>query len=352
MRKIAIVAVCVGALGLLGCGGGGGDDDDDDDIDGGIIFTDASSDPDTPPTVACNPIAQTGCEPTEKCTFIIEGISPTLGYIGCAPIPENPIGENESGCTDAYDVTPPPSQATPHIDECDKYLFCSDEVCREICTTSPQNCPDKFSCVGTHGIFDDATGMCNPGCTSLHAQYCEDTDKSCYLLFLEEYTTVCFKPTSEPDTAHDGCVEAEKPDEEPQYQGECCSYINTCAKRFGCTQPSPPPVLHDQRVCAGFCDPTGLVVDPEPPPTCPQLYHPVLDAFCQPINNSFYSDTDDLPDEIGFCMVAEIWGPATCWDGEQLEGQHEDGIDCCIEGEEGDPACPCQAGRPLFCHRM
>jgi hypothetical protein len=44
---------------------------------------------------------------------------------------------------------------------------------------------------------------------------------------------------------------------------------------------------------------------------------------------NFYSDVPDLPASVGFCIETAVWGPATCWDGEQNGA--EQGVDCCTD---------------------
>src|SRR5207253_4188864 len=52
--------------------------------DGGIILVDA---PSVPPdaTQTCNVLTQTGCNAGQKCTWIIDQATPSVGHIGCAP---------------------------------------------------------------------------------------------------------------------------------------------------------------------------------------------------------------------------------------------------------------------------
>ncbi|MFH0902165.1 MAG: hypothetical protein V2A73_16155 [Pseudomonadota bacterium] len=320
MGALATVAICAGAFGLLACDTAGNNDPDAGPC---LCFSDANIDGPTPdshiPIALCNPVEQTGCELRQKCTFIFR--SPWLGETGCAAVPHGPAQLGDE-CTAAGSA-----DSFPHVDECDAGLLCSDGLCKEICTTSPDSCPEELACVHLHQIFEEGIGLCNQGCV-LHAQDCPD-EKACYQLFVDGFPTVCLTPVPEPDTSNDGCVEVEG--EEPQGHGECCSYsyINTCQKRMGCVQPNR---YDDGNVCAAFCDPTGSF-DP-PPPTCADFGIAGGEDHCLSIAK-FFVDVPDLDLSIGFCIIAEDWGPASCYNDVQDAG--EDGVDCCIDGAE----CPC-----------
>jgi hypothetical protein len=210
------------------------------------------------------------------------------------------------------------------VDDCLGGTFCQEGVCKEVCTVTPDSCPDSLLCEHTTGIFDDNIGTCDTMC-DLYAQDCDGGD-TCYMLLGQAgYPTVCFPTVPEPDTAHDGCEPVEKPF--PQEQGECCSYINTCNVGLGCTQPDPSD---SGMTCGEFCDPTGTVgVD-----DC--LSKLGAGFYCLSIN-SFYVDASDLEDFYGFCIDESLWGPATCFNG--VQDADEDGVDCCAIG--GDPGCAC-----------
>jgi hypothetical protein len=258
----------------------------------------------------CDLLNDTVCQPTEKCTFIVESTNPFDGRPGCAP----------DGTVDPGGVCT--VNGTTGIDDCKDGSLCSGGVCQEICTVIPNNCPQNGTCVHDSAYSDDANfGLCESGC-DIFAQNCTNSE-TCYLLLSTGYATTCQAAVPEPDQANDGCVETEKT--VPQTQGECCSYINTCDTGYGCLLVNR---YGDGLVCARYCDPTGTVgVD-----DCSS----VLGAthFCLSIND-FYSDVDDLDDFYGFCVDAADWGPPTCFNKQQ--DANEEGVDCCIS----DPNCPC-----------
>jgi hypothetical protein len=67
-----------------------------------------------PAAGVCNPLTQTGCEAGCKCGWIYH--TPTVGYIGCNPIGDAPVG---ASCTVAFSSG----------DTCDKGAVCVDGAC-------------------------------------------------------------------------------------------------------------------------------------------------------------------------------------------------------------------------------
>ena len=148
--------------------------------------------------------------------------------------------------------------------------------------------------------------------------------ESCYLLTTTHFPTACFTAVPEPDPP-DGCGTGLG---RPGWQGECCSYINTCDTGIGCLQHDAP--FFDHMVCAMYCDPTGTVG----PDNCVSVLGPHF--FCLKINR-YYSDGPP-EDFFGFCIDDAIWGPPSCWN--NIQDPDEDGPDCCIE-PGGNPDCEC-----------
>ena len=261
----------------------------------------------------CDLIANAGCQPTEKCTFIVESTDPLVGQAGCAA--DGTVDEGDA-CT---------FSGSPGIDDCKAGLLCTGGICKSICNVSPNSCTGGGTCVHDQDIFEDTgVGLCEPGC-DLYGQDCTNGE-TCYLLLgPDNYPTVCSPAVPEPDVAHDGCVDVELT--RPQLQGECCSYINTCDTGYGCTQPNP---YGDGRACARFCDPTGTLGTDD----CSSVLG--SEFFCLSITN-FYSDASGLDPAYGFCLDAADWGPPECWNKQQDADEH--GVDCC-----NDPpgTCPCK----------
>ncbi len=161
MRKLAFGALFVGLL--VACSGG---------TKKPIKIVDA------PPAdgsgAICNPLAQTGCTGTDKCTWIIDMDDPNFSaHIGCAPDGTNQTGQ---ACT----RNPP---GPTGYDDCAKGNYCFGPnaggagTCKLICDIqggSPM-CPTKFGCVGYQEIFSlpsdtspPAAGVCEPTCDPLN----------------------------------------------------------------------------------------------------------------------------------------------------------------------------------------
>lgn len=261
----------------------------------------------------CNPIANTGCEGGDKCTFIVTSEDPFTGITGCA----------DDGAVDVGGACS--RDAGTGVDDCVGGSLCMNGICEEICSVNPNSCSSSYTCSHTTGFFEDENiGTCGPMC-DLFAQDCTASETCYILLGPEGYPTVCAPTTSEPDTAHDGCEAVEKP--VPQEHSECCSFINTCNVGLGCVQPN---LVGDGLVCAEFCDPTGTVGTDDCFSQLGPGYH------CLSINR-FYTDVSDLADHYGFCLEEAVWGPAECYN--QVQDVNEDGVDCCEDG--GIPACSC-----------
>src|ERR1700690_3633260 len=79
MKKLAFGALVAGLLAVVACGGSKSNNNTPDAV---VIVTQ----PDAAVTT-CNPIAQTGCQTTEKCTWIrvAASASSQIGQLGCVP---------------------------------------------------------------------------------------------------------------------------------------------------------------------------------------------------------------------------------------------------------------------------
>jgi hypothetical protein len=136
--------------------------------DSSIVIVDAPVIDAPPPT--CNPLAQTGCNTGEKCTWIVDAYAPNyVGHVGCVP-----DGTAGSGATCQFGA----AGATGY-DNCVKGTVCnnysgSPGVCRDIC--DPQGgapmCNQTHACVTYGGLFSDGTApavaaICDPSCDPL-----------------------------------------------------------------------------------------------------------------------------------------------------------------------------------------
>lgn len=158
MKKLALGALLSG---LMAACGGGGDDP--------IVLPDTGGGDDSGVPVTCNPIAQTGCLDTEKCTWIVDQEEPQeVGHIGCVPLAGDEI---------AIDGTCAVGPAGPQgFDNCEKGAICVAAVCKAIC--DPQmagvasGCDAQHSCSRYSGLFEVAgsitAGACDPQCDPLN----------------------------------------------------------------------------------------------------------------------------------------------------------------------------------------
>lgn len=261
----------------------------------------------------CNLVAQTGCLPGERCTFIITSFNPLEGYAGCAGDGSTPAG---GSCAVDGDTG---------IDDCLAGLVCQGGICKPTCTLTPDSCPSSEVCWGFASTFDGQTvAACSQRC-DLFAQDCPNGESCFILLGRDGYPTLCIQAIPEP-APPDGCGDGLPP---PGAHGECCSFVNTCSTGHGCNQPNAP--TFDHSVCARNCDPTGTLGWDDCAPVLGS------DHWCLSMND-FYADLDDLEDAYGFCVDQRVWGPPQCFNG--IQDGDEDGIDCCIE-PGGNPSCPC-----------
>ena len=167
MKKLALTAMCVGALGLAACGGSSSSDTPDA---APISFTDASptGNPDGG-QAKCNPVTNTGCSPGDKCTVITDSGS-GLSVTDCAPDGSVPLGGT---CM---------LVAGQGYDDCAAKTLCSGGTCREICGSAPNTCSDG-QCSQYGGLFDDVegAGLCSATCDPV-AQDCADATDGCFIV--------------------------------------------------------------------------------------------------------------------------------------------------------------------------
>jgi len=292
MKRFAAIVTCLflGTLsvGALGCSG---DDDDGADVDGGDAagpLPDARIDA----GVACNPVAQTGCLPGEKCTWIVDSAGPPeLGHTGCA---------TEGAATGGAACTAPETGA----DDCVAGFYCLNSVCNEICTSAPNSCPAGSICSTYSNFMEDIenVGLCNPTCDPVE-QNCANAAEACYLQAVTGEASCAGIPAgAEGVTQGQTCYGPEA--------GVC--YLNGCDKGFGANLPDGE--------CAFFCNPIdnwstnqqGLTGD-SAGITCSATFGgarpdgPGPSFECRYIQ-TFYGNTESVAATTGMCLAPADWG--------------------------------------------
>jgi hypothetical protein len=124
--------------------------------------------------VPCNPVAQSGCQAGEKCTWIIDidGTATTndIGHVGCVAVGATPTADG-AACNDAT------AGANGGADTCVAGDLCISRKCKPICDpqlvdgSAAGACETDFSCSIYAGVFESGgmaiAGVCEPGCDPL-----------------------------------------------------------------------------------------------------------------------------------------------------------------------------------------
>lgn len=164
MKKLAFGALFTGLLSVVAACGGGDSAPDAPDLCVGDNCVDGGGDVDATPPLACNPVAQTGCEADQKCTWItvLDGTEEDpdgVGLVGCVDNGAVAIGD---ACTSGE-----PGETTG-FDNCARGGYCIAGTCQEICTDAPDSCDSATSACGRYtGVFNDTNpviGVCDFKC--------------------------------------------------------------------------------------------------------------------------------------------------------------------------------------------
>jgi hypothetical protein len=266
---------------FAGCGGGSSSPDSGP----GDSFVDAAYlDADIYCLSTCNPVAQTGCQQSEKCTDLHD----QDGTSFCGPfcVPDGDV-ETGGACT----IGPPGLES---YDDCVAGNLCVAGTCGRVCTRAPDSCDDGFACTPLDGYFEGTqnVGTCASTCDPLAQDCAQDPSDphgtGCYLEPLTGYAT-CAAATPEP------------PASMPGTQGETCMTANGCALGYGCLL-LDAPVNPVGNVCAFLCD-----ADAGGGPTCAD--GPGDTYTCVAING-FYDDTTNVAANIGMCVDCTVWTDA------------------------------------------
>jgi hypothetical protein len=99
---------------------------------------------------SCNPVAQSGCNATEKCTWVL-GRPGTCDHLGCRPPGVARLGE-------------PCVWGAGGFDDCVKGAVCLAGRCAAICELAVSiGCAEGLRCQASDEVFAGYVGVCQPG---------------------------------------------------------------------------------------------------------------------------------------------------------------------------------------------
>ncbi len=287
------------------------------------------------PVIACDPLAQIGCEVGEKCAQLVASVEPWLSSTSCVRAGEREIGET---CERGAD-------GPMGYDDCASGLSCLDGVCASICSTSPQDSCREASeafgegsyCTVFADLFSEATGLCVPGCDPADDNACE-AGYGCYLNAERGVASCASVPPAATDLSQNS--ECYGP-----ASGDC--YLNGCA--IGHT-----PLLANKTagadgvVCARYCTPqesyqgneAGIVGASS---NCGAIALAQSGGTngnagehqCRFVQ-SFYGNTDNLPAALGMCvpvlpLSGGSWGDCSAFDWDGIRERWDDAV---LEGSD------------------
>lgn len=212
---------------------------------------------------ACNAVAQTGCNPGEKCALVEDDMDPDMNVAYCRP---DGSVVADGACTIDQDG----------LDDCIGGLWCLDGTCQEICSDEPDTCPGGFRC-NTYGNLPTGVGICGVDCNPVVDPTGCPMGEACYIVAANAETECYIVDT-------------------PGTQGDACQYINSCDSGYSCILVDSPGGTGLD--CAFICD-----ASESGGPTCAEGSEPSF--TCVQINQ-FYSNTE-LPDAYGMCIDPVEW---------------------------------------------
>jgi len=258
----------------------------------------------------CNPIAQTGCMASEKCTWIIDANadpvtgSDPIGHVGCAPVAATPSIRGMA-CTAAM------AGINGGADSCARGDICISRVCKQICDPQLASgaaagaCDPTHACLSYRGVFEAASapiaGACEVGCDPLTQQLATNKDEACGSADPTMPTATCV-PTG------------------PEFKSFACASVQTLTATDRMPPVAPPddPSAITGSGCApgflpfSFEDGSGVMKT-----LCSGLCAPVkMDSTIvatAPPNRKPYGDTSALGKLPG--DLKAVAGHATCLDG-------------------------------------
>jgi hypothetical protein len=219
---------------------------------------------------------------------------------------------------------------------------CVNGSCSEVCSRSPNSC-SSGACVLFEGLFDDVgdgmgTGVCAPSCNPV-AQDCMTATAGCYYDFNANAGICAGVPMPAMSATQNMTCYGPA-------SGAC--YLNGCAKGHAALVPDDPDSMSPNFLCAFFCSPANTTMTQGSATTATGTQAPPAQFDCRNdagearvgpgvggtfecrYLNSFYGDTGDVNNSIGFCVETATWGSCRAFD-----------LETCVASmdPENEPAC-------------
>jgi len=293
-KHLTIATILFASFAVAACGSDSGGTPDS----GIIIFADAGGDAGS--VAACNPVANTGCAPSEKCSKI--NLTENLGSTQCVPDGTAAVGE---ACTWGD-----PGETTG-FDTCAAKGYCRNGVCREICDSNPSDSCSSGNCVQIFETFDeiDGVGVCAQPCDPV-VQDCVVKNEGCYVNTGTGKSSCSRVPEETLGLGQDD--DCYGPD------GSDGCYLNGCPAGYSPILNKGGPMGPGGSVCAAYCSPVMQDMNNAgelggaSPYTCGAAGAP-LGYECRFIQ-SFYSNTDLVDVSVGMCVPPLLWGSCANFD--------------------------------------
>ena len=278
MRKLALTALFVGALGFAACGGG--EDDDDGGINAGdttgdatgmdATGMDATGMDDTGMVGVCNPVAQTGCDAEEKCAqeavTINEGEANEMSFFRTACVADGTVAVG-AACVRGPDG----------VDDCAAGGECFGGSCVASCDNPSTVCIGDANCNVFSNVFTEfegTVGICEPLCDPFAHETLADgmpSGTACPGVAgddaadppVAELVGMCVGDIGHPAGA--GACGLQTPDNEDRTQNSLCQapdetglvcFASGCAKGYTTGSFGENPFNPgDRNWCLGMCNP-------------------------------------------------------------------------------------------------
>ncbi len=202
----------------------------------------------------CDPLAQTGCVGTDKCTWIIDSNSANgiVGRVGCTA--GGTVAAGQACVIGAGGAMP------TGADNCLKGLACSSGVCKAVCNTTAgglPNCGTAAACATYGGLFGNegesaVAGVCDPNCNPL-TQKIQDGAAACGSPDPANPTKGCYGFWADKKGSRFTCSSAGNLLAKQDFVLAARIFINSCAPGFFSGLSRGTGTM--QSICSAHCNP-------------------------------------------------------------------------------------------------